>query len=55
MTPMSKELPFYDGMLSGLIGSLGEPHSVYLDADEFKSMKMQTSGTLCWCRHGSWA
>ena len=24
---------------------MGEPHSIYLDADEFKSMKMQTSGT----------
>ena len=44
MTPMSKAT-LYDGMLKGLIGSLGEPHSVYLDADEFKSMKMQTSGT----------
>ena len=44
MTPMSKAT-LYDGMLKGLIGSLGDPHSVYLDADEFKSMKMQTSGT----------
>ena len=44
MTPMSKAT-LYDGMLKGLIGSLGEPHSIYLDADEFKSMKMQTSGT----------
>lgn len=44
MTPMSKTT-LYDGMLKGLIGSLGEPHSIYLDADEFKSMKMQTSGT----------
>ena len=44
MTPMAKAT-LYDGMLKGLIDSLGEPHSVYLDAEEFKSMKMQTSAT----------
>ena len=44
MTPMAKTT-LYDGMLKGLIDSLGEPHSVYLDAEEYKSMKMQTSAT----------
>ena len=44
MTPTAKST-LYDGMLKGLIDSLGEPHSVYLDAEEYKSMKMQTSAT----------
>ncbi|MDU6785384.1 MAG: S41 family peptidase, partial [Veillonella sp.] len=44
MTPMAKTT-LYDGMLKGLIDSLGEPHSVYLNAEEYKSMKMQTSAT----------
>ena len=53
MTPMAKST-LYDGMLKGLIDSLGEPHSVYLNAEEYKSMKMQTSANICWCRYGPW-
>ena len=45
MTPMAKTT-LYDGMLKGLIDSLGEPHSVYLNAEEYKSMKMQTSSRI---------
>lgn len=30
MTPISKDVLF-DGILKGMIASLGEPHSVYLD------------------------
>ena len=44
MTPVSKATLF-DGMLKGLVASLGEPHSVYLDKDDFESMKEHTSGT----------
>ena len=45
MTPTAKST-LYDGMLKGLIDSLGEPHSVYLRAEEYKSMKMQTSAHM---------
>jgi len=44
MTPISKATLF-DGMLKGLIASLGEPHSVYLDAEDLETMKEHTSGT----------
>lgn len=33
-----------DGSLKGLVASLGDPYSVYMDADEFKSFKESSSG-----------
>ena len=33
-----------DGQLKGMLQSLGDPYSNYLDEDEFNSMKEQTSG-----------
>lgn len=44
MTPISKEVLF-DGILKGMIASLGEPHSVYLDQKDLNTMKEHTSGT----------
>ncbi|ETS93604.1 S41 family peptidase [Veillonella sp. AS16] len=44
MTPMDKST-LYDGMLKGLVDSLGDPHSVYLNADEYSNIKQQTSAT----------
>ncbi len=35
----------FEGSLKGMISSLGEPHSQYLDKDEFKSMMQQTEAT----------
>lgn len=44
MTPISKDVLF-DGILKGMIASLGEPHSVYLDQKDLNTMKEHTSGT----------
>lgn len=44
MEPVAKSTLF-EGMLQGLIGSLGEPHSQYLTPQDYDAMRMQVSGT----------
>lgn len=35
-----------DGAISGMVQSLGDPHSVYMNAETFKSLQQQTSGSF---------
>ena len=44
MEPVAKTTLF-EGMLQGLISSLGEPHSQYLTPQDYDAMRMQVSGT----------
>lgn len=44
MNPVSKATLF-EGALKGIVASLDEPHSYYLDADELNDLKEHTSGT----------
>ena len=44
MTPVAKQTLF-EGSLKGMVSSLGEPHSQYLDAEDYTSIMEQTSAT----------
>ena len=44
MTPVAKQTLF-EGSLKGMVSSLGEPHSQYLDAEDYTSIIEQTSAT----------
>ena len=44
MNPVSKE-DLFNGALSGMVESLGDPHSQYLDQKSFDNLMQHTSGT----------
>ena len=43
------EIPFdtlINGAIKGVVGSLGDPHSIYMDAKMFKEFKVETEGSF---------